>query len=94
MPQGQAFDQLNPPRHVTDPEGRGATQEDYPRHLHKAGISTDKGPLYVVVHTPDEEAEALADGWSRTKPNPNDPIAPHDGDPLPAAKAPPPRRRG
>jgi hypothetical protein len=62
MAEGMAFDQMNPPKHVTDPLGLGL--KEYPKHLHKAGTADDGvGPLYIVVETPAEEAAAIADGW-------------------------------
>jgi hypothetical protein len=60
--EGMAFDQLKPPITVTDPVGLGL--QEWPRHVHKAGTAADGvGPNYLVVHTPEEEAAAIADGW-------------------------------
>lgn len=66
MQQGKAFDQMTPPLSVTDPRGLGLTA--YPKHLHKAGPADDGGPLYVEVQTPQQEAEAIADGWLLERP--------------------------
>jgi hypothetical protein len=82
MNQGKAFDQLNPPLSVTDPQGLGAL---YPRHVHKAGVSEDGGPVYLVVQSPQEEAEAVADGWLLAKPAPDSGPAPARG-PAPSRK--------
>jgi hypothetical protein len=82
--ESKMFDQMNPPPSVTDPQGLGAL---YPRHVHKAGVSEDGGPVYLVVGTPQEEAEAVADGWLLEKPNP------HVGLEAAAARGPAPRRR-
>jgi hypothetical protein len=59
--EGMAFDQLKPPLSVTDPRGQGLVE--WPRHVHKAGVSADGGPVYLVVQTPEEEAAAIAEGW-------------------------------
>jgi hypothetical protein len=61
MADGMAFDQLNPNKSITDPRGLGLLE--YPKHLHKAGTAEDGGPLYVEVHDPAQEAQAIADGW-------------------------------
>jgi hypothetical protein len=61
MAEGMAFNQMTPPLSVTDPVGQG--RQEWPRHLHKAGVSADGGPRYVVVQDAAEEAAALADGW-------------------------------
>jgi hypothetical protein len=82
MTQGKAFDQMNPPLSVTDPHGLSAL---YPRHVHKAGVSEDGGPLYLVVQTAHEEADAIADGWLLEKPSPTAEAAPVRG-PAPARK--------
>jgi hypothetical protein len=67
--EGKAFDHLDPKKHVTDPLGHGA-ETSYPKHLHKAGVSEDGGPVYVEVLTPAQEADAVADGWALQKPAP------------------------
>jgi hypothetical protein len=86
---GKAFDQMNPPKAVTDPQGLGAL---YPKHLHKAGVSADGGPLYIVVGTPEEEADAVTDGWLLVKPNPHG--EPEAGPPPGSGPAPThPRRK-
>jgi hypothetical protein len=82
--EGMAFDQLKPPLSVTDPRGQGLVE--WPRHVHKAGVSADGGPVYLVVQTPEEEAAAIADGWYLARADalkaPDAPSAP-----------PPPRKR-
>jgi excisionase family DNA binding protein len=55
----QPFDQLNPPKSVTDPQGP-ARAPQYPKPLYKAEGGV---PDFRVVTTPAEEAAAIADGW-------------------------------
>ena len=82
--QGQAFDHMDPKKHVTDPLGHGL-ETSYPKHLHKAGAADDGGPLYVEVLTPQQEADAVTEGWLLEKPDPLAGAAP--------ARGPVPRRR-
>jgi len=84
--QGQAFDHMDPKKHVTDPLGHGL-ETSYPKHLHKAGVADDGGPLYVEVRTPQQEADAVTEGWLLEKPNP------HLGPEAALARGPAPRRR-
>lgn len=70
MIEGKAFDSQNPRLSVTDPQGLGLNP-DYPRHLHRVGQAEDGGPLYVVVENAQQEADAVAEGWSRECPPPS-----------------------
>jgi hypothetical protein len=83
--EGIDFDHLKPPVSVTDPQGLGA-QQPHLKHLHKAGVSHDDGPLYIVVNSPAEEAAAIADGWLLEKPNPNLPVEPDARGPAPTRR--------
>lgn len=60
------FNQLEPPKTITNPKGVANTE--YPRHLHKWAGADDKGHPrmneYIVVTSDDEKQQALADGWS------------------------------
>jgi hypothetical protein len=65
MAEGMAFDQMKPPITVTDPRHLGL--QEWPRHLHKAGVSHDGGPLYIEVQNAEDEAAAIAEGWHVTR---------------------------
>lgn len=59
-----AFDNLKPGKNITDPKNLGA-DPNFPRHVHKyaaKGVIND----YLVVTTPAELEQAVADGWSMT----------------------------
>jgi hypothetical protein len=65
MAEGKAFDTMNPPVSVTNPdrakEGLTANAyQEYPRHLHRADGS------FCEVTNDIEKATALADGWHLT----------------------------
>lgn len=61
------FDNLNPPKKVTNPTGPAAG-EAFPRHVHKyAGKHDDGSPklnAFKVIANAGELEAALADGWS------------------------------
>lgn len=84
--EAKAFDQMTPPLAVTDPQGHGLNTV-YPKCLHKAGVAEDGGPVVFEVRTPQQEADAVADGWLIEKPNP------HAGLEAAPARGPVPRRR-
>lgn len=72
---GESFDNLNPGKKVTDPDGVNAPRSaEYPRHLHK-WAGPDRINDYVVVTNDKEKAAALKKGYA-LQPVTEDPAAP------------------
>lgn len=71
----ESFDNLNPGKRVTDPDGEKMPRSaEYPRHLHK-WAGADRMNDYVIVTNDKEKAAALKKGYA-LQPVTEDPAAP------------------
>lgn len=59
--QPKDFDQFNPPKDVTNPNG--ATDPNYPAHMHKANERGEYLGEYVVVKNAEEAEKASKAGY-------------------------------